>query len=147
MKFTYLLGLIFISFSCQEEDDHAFTEVPSLVASTFQLQFPEAKELEWQLKNNLYEVEFEVSKIEYKALFNQKGKLIKYKYDENFKSLPKNLQKILLENFDLKDIDDIETIREGKEIYYQFEIEQTFTEIEKIFDKNGKLKINQPYWD
>ncbi|HIB36715.1 hypothetical protein [Mesonia sp.] len=148
MKFIYLIFFFLLATSCQEEDDHAFTEVPALIASSFQLQFTNAKEIEWELlSENLYEAEFEISEVDHKALFNSKGKLLKYKYEEDFENLPKKLQHILLKNFDIKDIDELEIVKAGLQTYYQLEIDQSFTELEKVFNENGKLNTTQTFWD
>ena len=59
----------------------------------------------------------------------------------------KKIQKKLSDNFELHQLDKIEQIHINKKTYYQLEIEQSFTEVKKLFDENGNLINNIPVWD
>lgn len=147
MKLFYCLSIFLLLVSCKEEDDHAFTTVPSIVASTFQSNFQSTKALEWEMKNENFEAEFELASIEHSAVFNKKGELLKYKKEFSYSQLPKKIQKKLSDNFELHQLDKIEQIHINKKTYYQLEIEQSFTEVKKLFDENGNLINNIPVWD
>ena len=73
MKLFYFLSIYLLLIACKEEDDHSFTTVPSVVASTFQSNFQNTIGLEWEVAGKNFEAEFELASIEYKALFNKKG--------------------------------------------------------------------------
>ncbi|MDR6300459.1 PepSY-like domain-containing protein [Mesonia maritima] len=147
MKLFYFLSIYLLLIACKEEDDHSFTTVPSVVASTFQSNFQNTIGLEWEVVGKNFEAEFELASIEYKALFNKKGELLKYKKDCSYSQLPQNLKQILNENFELNQLDEIEQIHIRGRNYYQLEIEQSFTELKKLFNANGNLINTIPIWD
>lgn len=147
MKLFYFLSIYLLLIACKEEDDHSFTTVPSVVASTFQSNFQNTIGLEWEVVGKNFEAEFELASIEYKALFNKKGELLKYKKDFHYSKLPKHLQQILNENFELHQIDKIEQVHIKGKKYYQLEIAQSFTELKKLFNENGNLINTIPIWD
>ncbi|MBW2961708.1 hypothetical protein [Mesonia aestuariivivens] len=45
MKLFHFLSIPLLLVACKEEDDHSFATVPSIVASTFQSNFQNTKEL------------------------------------------------------------------------------------------------------
>lgn len=147
MKIIPFLSLFLLLASCKEEDDYAFTNIPSIVASTFQTTFPDAKELEWETVNENFEAEFELSSIDHKALLNGKGELLKYKKEINFTQLPLQIQHSILENYTREEVEDIELISYNQQIYFQLEIDQEFLDKEKIYNEKGQLTNSINYWD
>src|SRR5680860_320876 len=64
---TLSLGLT----SCGDDDgpdkDIAANQVPAVVRNSFQQQFPNAKDVDWELSGNEYETDFEIDGVEHKA--------------------------------------------------------------------------------
>ncbi|SHI31500.1 hypothetical protein SAMN04488096_10176 [Mesonia phycicola] len=145
------LSLITISLliltSCNQDDDYSSTDVPSIVASTFQTNFSNAKDLEWEMIGENYEADFEIDNIDHSAIINEQGELIKYKYDSQFINLPQPLQDSLTTNYNQNQIDDVETLKIESDTYYQLEIDQPSIDLEKVYNEDGSENETIIYWD
>jgi len=53
-KVAILAFFVLLFISCGQEDDYAFKNIPSVVASTFQTNYPHAKDLEWEKKTRKF---------------------------------------------------------------------------------------------
>ncbi len=67
-------------------------EVPEVCKANFDIHFKEAKNSEWQVKADIYEVLFYKDNVEYIAEFDRKGGLLKYKTNLNKALLPAMVQ-------------------------------------------------------
>lgn len=70
------LGVVTLS-ACSQEIPQS--EVPSVVLNTFNLEFENATDVEWDKKGSIYEVEFEIDNQDHEALVEETGTLAKYK--------------------------------------------------------------------
>ena len=61
--------------------------IPEVVKNQLQTQFPNAKNIDWEQKEEIYEAVFHIKDIEYIALISGTGELV-----ENKKNLPKTKQ-------------------------------------------------------
>ena len=88
MKAIYVLALALFMFSCNEAkddegmgDDDATVEttmsinVPQAVKDAFAATYPNATDIEWEMEDGKYEVEFEVEDNEMSVLYNADGTL------------------------------------------------------------------------
>lgn len=117
------------------------SQVPSIIVNNFQKQFPKAFDVEWELKGNLYQVEYEIGVLgsDHEAWYNQTGKLVKHKEEIGKKDLPQKVLSSINKSFSLYRIDDVKKITETNSVTYTLEL-KSFTEEWKVaYDKNGKL--------
>lgn len=117
------------------------SQVPSVIVNNFQKQFPKAFDVEWELKGNLYQVEYEIGALgsDHEAWYNQTGKLVKHKEEISKKDLPQKVLSSIDKSFSLYRIDDVKKITETNNVTYTLEL-NSFTEEWKVaYDNNGKL--------
>ena len=78
LLFTCVLILCTIS-SCSHK--LKISKVPEKVKSSFYQKFPDAKDVNWEKKNDMYEVEIEMGKKEAVVLFSADGTYIAQQFD------------------------------------------------------------------
>jgi len=140
-KLIFLAGSLFysvISFAQELRAD----EVPSVVLNTFKQKFPKAVDVEWELKNQLYNVEFEIGRIDHEAWISNTGSIVKHKWDIEANALPKEVSGSISRNYKGFRIDDAEKIEAGEKLLYKVELKTASREEDVVFDQNGKLVEN-----
>ncbi len=148
MKRIVLLGIFtaFFMTACAQ-DDSPNTEIPSVVLNTFESEFGNPVNTDWEAKGEDYEVEFEVDTIDHTALISNTGEVLKYKKDITEAELPEEIKTVLQREFSDKKFDDFEMVMIGNVKYYQFEIEGTLRDKDMIFTSTGEMASEVPYWD
>lgn len=145
-----IIGIAFCTLfmvACQNDDDQTAENVPAVVANTFQTQFTNVTDIEWEKTGADYEVEFEISNIDHKALINAEGMLVKHKYDVLLTELPQAIQTRIQEDYPNAQIDDSEVLEIDDAIYYQVEIDQNIIDLQKVYEANGEENSTVSYWD
>lgn len=115
------------------------SQVPSVIINSFKQGFPKASDVEWELKGGLYEVEFENGFVEYKARYNNSGKLTWLKHDIKPNELPAEVNAVIQKEFSGYRISDTEKIDEQGTVTYKMELKKMNEEWKVIFDSKGKL--------
>lgn len=119
------------------------SQVPSVIVNSFKSEFPKAKDIEWELKGDLYNVEFEIGwSVDYEAWFNASGKLIKYTMEVSKKDIPKAITDAIKKQYKGYRLDDAKKIIENGVETYKIEIENGNIELKLIYSKEGKLIKN-----
>lgn len=146
-KLSYLIALfISLSFiSC--DSDITTSQVPSIVQNTFKSKFMQAKNVEWEFINNIYEVSFEVDNVDHDALLDSTGNLLKYKYRIDGTAVPESLSTFLEQKYPKEKWDDAEYIVNGNTKYFQIELDGFFTDKKLVLDRNGKELSDITYWE
>lgn len=134
------------SISC-DNDDSPNVETPSVVLNTFQSEFPEAMDVEWEEINDEYEVEFEIENIDHTAILSSNGNLIKYKYDILLSELPEPVNNTINASYDLNEIDDTKILKIDGETYYQVEFEKNLMDDKVVFNATGEVNSEIEYLD
>lgn len=135
---TLIVALSFITVSAQ---DIPQSQVPAVVINSFQQKFPKAADMDWELKGDLYEVEFETGLLgtDHEAWFNKTGKMIKHKEDVSKRDLPKTVTAKLNQDFPGYRIDDVKKITEGQKVTYTLEAKKGLDEWKIAIDIQGKV--------
>ena len=77
-KAIQLLVVIMMTTGTIIAQDMRQSDVPSVVVNNFKKEFPKAKDVEWEMKGDVYNVEFEIGLFtDYKAWYEASGKIIK----------------------------------------------------------------------
>jgi hypothetical protein len=117
-------------------------EVPSLVLNAFQTKYPNAGQVDWELKGDVYKAEFEVGSREHDLWIDKSGKITKHKEDFPKSDLPQAItQKIESEFKDYK-IDDADKIEEGGKVTYEVDLDGTKDERKVFFTADGTVQEN-----
>lgn len=146
-KFLYLFTpLILLSFlGCDNEI--APSQVPSVVKNTFKQQFPHAEDVEWKNLNNDYEVDFELEDVDYTALLDNTGNLLKHKYERDKTTVPNRILSFLVREYPKDTWEDLEYVKDGNSEYFQLEIDGFINDKKLVVDSLGNVLTNVKYWN
>ncbi len=162
MYFSILLaGLLFV-FSCQAAPDlgvrpdasltneqieqkleafrasHAVDAMPNnAVDAKFRSQFAGAYDVDWETANDVYEVEFEISKVDYKAWYDANGKLLMLQQDIAPRQLPEAVKNAVKQKYSGFRTDDAERFYKGTEVLYEVSVEKGEQEYKAYFKEDG----------
>ena len=145
-KTVFLVLAIAMVFTACEDDDIRNADIPSVVLNGFTEQFSNATGVEWEKKADLYEVEFEIEKIDYEAILSSDGTIVKYKYDVSYEALPEAVQASITADYDKANIDEIELIQISETNYYQVEFDAEPNDNKIIFEESGQVTTEITTW-
>lgn len=111
-------------------------DVPAIIKSAFQKQYPDAKEVKWEKENGNYEAEFELKETEHSALFDTSGNIIESEVEISSDTLPANAKEYVSKNYSGQKIKEAAKITDAKgTVTYEAEIKGK----DLIFDSNGNF--------
>ncbi|HRP54273.1 MAG TPA: hypothetical protein PLI97_12310 [Fluviicola sp.] len=142
MKKKILIGIIACVglTSAVVAQDLLQSDVPSVVVNNFQKAFPKAFDVEWELKGELYEVDFETGvSIDHEAWYDKTGKLVKHKQEIAKTDLPKAVLNTLNTDFKGYRVEDAKKITEGSKVTYKLDLESTTSEWKVLLSSEGKV--------
>lgn len=133
-----ILGLSITNISAQ---DIRQSEVPSVILNHFQKSFPKAADIDWEIKGNYYEVEFETGFLgdDHKILYSRDGKLVRHEEEISKSNLPKTVLASIKRLFNGYRTDDIKKITEGGKVIYNVELKNYSQEWKVVFDAQGRI--------
>ncbi len=149
MKKTAFAMLFMAStlFACDNNsDDVNPDDVPAAVKETLLSSFPDAADIDWEQKGDDYEADFDVNKVDYSALFNASGSLIKHKQDIPESELPDAVRAAINTDYAAYRLDDIERLEEGQTMLYQVELDNNTKDEKLVYSADGQ-QAQQVYWD
>lgn len=122
------------------------SKVPSVVQNTLQSKFANAVDIEWEKKNNFYEAEFDIDKIDYKAHIDASGKLMICKMDMKVNELPAVVATAISNEHKGYEIDDADKLEKNGTTYYQVELDAKGKKDKQlVYTADGKLAQNITY--
>lgn len=143
-KAVQLMAIFLLGAGTILAQDIQVSEVPSVIANNFKKEFPKANDIEWEIKGEVYNVEFEIGRsMDYEAWYNASGKLVRYTQEISDKDLPKAITRAIKKQFKGYRVDDAKKIVENEVETYKVEIEKGKEEHDLMFSKNGKLIKNE----
>ena len=140
-----VLSLAMVFTAC-EENDIQNNDIPSVVLNAFTEKFSNATHVEWEKIGEEYEVEFDLEAIDYEAIIQADGTILKYKNDISFKALPEAIKETIIANYNKTKIDEVDEIHIGETIYYQVEFEAEPIDNKIIFEKSGQVTTEITTW-
>ncbi len=141
-----VVGLMSCSF-LPGDRDIAESEVPSVVRNAFSSEYPNAKDIDWEMKGEDYEVDFEVENVDHSVLLNSSGKIIMQKEDITREDLPEAVMAGINSEFANLKLDGAERVEKDGKTFYQVELDGTFRDKEVIFTADGKQDKSFSFWD
>ena len=114
-------------------------DVPAIVKTALQKQYPDAKGVKWEKGNGNYEAEFELKNIEHSILLNASGSILETEIEISIDQLPSNAKEYVSNNYSGKKIKEAAKNTNAKEtITYEADVDGK----DLIFDSNGNF-INE----
>ncbi|WBL26734.1 PepSY-like domain-containing protein [Zunongwangia sp. HGR-M22] len=140
-KQILILGAALTMVSSLQAQEIAQNKVPSVIVNEFNKSFPAARDVEWKLEANQYNVEFELDRDnDHELSYNKQGKLVKHKEDIAEKDLPNSVIEKIKSEFNGYSIDDLEKVNDNGKIYYHLDLEALFKEDWEItIDDKGSI--------
>lgn len=145
MKKLLLFATLLIAGTAVAQDIPA-SRVPAAVSKAFKTKFPKATAPDWEKKGADYEVEFNVSMADHKAIYSETGKLLRYKRDIRNADLPAAVKRTIETDYKGFRIDDADRLEIGGVTYYQVELDGKPSDQKLVFTKDGKVDGTQQYW-
>jgi len=112
-----------------------------VILNHFQKSFPKAADIDWEIKGNYYEVEFETGFLgdDHKILYSRDGKLVRHEEEISKSNLPKTVLASIKRSFNGYRTDDIKKITEGGKVIYNVELKSNSQEWKVVFDAQGRI--------
>ena len=138
ISLTVIALTAIVNFACAQ--DIAQAEVPAVIVNNFQQSYPNVKDAQWEKKNDLYEVEFEINKLETEISYDASGKVVSIERDVASGDLPANIKAAVTKAYPDSVLDDIEFINEGGKEWYEIEIDGKVLDKKVMFYTDGTEK-------
>jgi len=103
----------------------------------FQKDFPNSRDIDWEIASNIYEVEFEIGRTDYKAFYDKDANLLAYSLEIRESHLPAIVKNAVITKYPDSRIEDIKKIVQGTETMYKIEVEKGKMDWKVIFNSNG----------
>ena len=146
--FVVTLMLSAYSLASYAQKDVDISEVPTAVQDAFKTEFADATDVEWEMKDNQYEAEFEKQDdTDYHALFDASGKMISQKQEIEESALPTEVTTAIKNDYPDYEVDDAEKLTKDGETYYQVELEKFLRDEKKVYSASGELRDDVSYWN
>jgi len=112
-------------------------EIPSVVINAVMTKYPDAKDLDWEVKNGIYEAEFDLGKDDYEVWVNAEGTILKVEQEITNAQIPAAvLTKVKSDYKDFK-VDDAKRVEIGKAVYYEIELDGTLGDQTVVYSASG----------
>lgn len=127
--------------------DDDIAKAPKKVEKAFQKMYPGAKDVEWELKKDIYAVDFKIDGKDVEAYFNAEGTWLRSKEDVSASSVPAAVKKAVKEAYPDFRIEDYDLVKDARgNEFYSVEIEKESkdgdTELTVRVLANGKILPN-----
>lgn len=139
MKLSILVMLLSGFASVLIAQDIPQANVPSVVLNTFQSKFPNATDVDWELEEGVYKVEFKIGKRGHDLWIDKSGKIKKQKEDFPKSQLPAAISEKLKSDFSAYKIDDVDKIEQDGKVLYKVELDSPTGERDVWFNPDGSI--------
>lgn len=148
MKKLFLLSVIalFGTLNLTFAQKTPASKVPAAIVERFQQDFPAAEDIEWKMKGDFYEVEFEVGRPDkdHTIRYDVNASVLRHKAEISKRDLPDEIIRFLDTEYNSFRIKDAKRIIDGTTTIYTLEAKSPIDEWEMVFDAEGKLLSKVP---
>lgn len=125
--------------------DIAQKDVPSAIVNQFKKAYPNARDVEWEKKGDLYEVEFETGiDKDHEIYYNKSGEIVRHKEELMPAELPDAVKNTIAKSFADYHMDDIDKISADGKVVYVVELKSTSNKWEVTFSEKGDILRRKP---
>jgi Putative beta-lactamase-inhibitor-like, PepSY-like len=97
--------------------------IPAVVKTAFEKQYPQAKSVKWEKENGAYEAGFKVGKVDNSVLLDSKGSILETEVEIETTQLPAGILAYVTKNYAAKSVKGAAKIDSKKEgILYEVEV-------------------------
>jgi hypothetical protein len=114
-------------------------DVPVAAAQALKKQYPEATELSWEKKKELYRAKFKTGKTDHKVWLQPDGAVARHEYEIKKDQLPKAVTDAIAKDFSTYTIGDCEKNEEKNVATYKVELKSPQGKKNVTFLSDGKV--------
>jgi hypothetical protein len=120
MKKIFFLGLLTVGLmtGAYAQDEVKEKDVPAAIHSSFKSAFPNAKDVEWKLKDGKYKAKFEVNGLDHFAKYGADGKLLARGMKIRTSEIPNAVTTAIKETYAARMIDDVYRVDRNGAAFY-----------------------------
>ena len=139
MKKQVFLATAIAMFGFANAQDIPQSQVPSVILSSFNTNFPKAQDIEWEMEGTQYKVDFETGwSVDHEVWYSANGEMVKHKEDISPRELPESVNKTINTKYVNYSIDSPQRITEGQHVYYKVDFDSLLNQDwEVVMDANG----------
>jgi len=112
---------------------------PSNLQQKFHADFPNARDVDWEVANEIYEVEFEIRYRDFKVFYDKNGNLLMVVEEFRSWELPAVVKNAAEAKYPNSKFDDIAKIRRGTETLYKVEMGKRDVEVKLLIKSDGTV--------
>ncbi|WP_300664973.1 PepSY-like domain-containing protein [Fluviicola sp.] len=131
---TGFLGIAFVSCASTTIDQQ---EIPSVVINAVMTKYPDAKELDWEVKGGIYEAEFDLGKDDYEVWVNAEGTILKVEQEIKIAAIPSVVLNKVKADYKDGRLDEAKRIEIGKNVYYEIEVDLALGDQKVVYSAAG----------
>jgi len=139
MKITILLFMFALTAVSALAQDIDQKNVPAVVVNAFQLKYANANDVDWELRDGNYRVEFELNDKDHDLWLDHKGTVLKHRQELWESEIPLGMIETVRSKCKYFDLDDAVRNEEGSDIHYYINFEMNNKDCEFWMDEKGKL--------
>lgn len=139
MKQRLLLAVFLLFSVLTYAQDIPVSSVPAVVMNSFTKAFPNAVKVEWEMKGELYNAEFDVDRRDHEVWLNSNGAIVKHKQEIKSRELPAVVSANLKKNYKGFWVDDVDKYEVGKQFFYKIELKTLTQEKNVVLDSKGTI--------
>ncbi|GEQ85710.1 hypothetical protein ULMS_12180 [Patiriisocius marinistellae] len=129
LKFAVIALFATAALSAQ---DLMMEQVPDNLITSFNKAYPTATNVEWELEEMNYKVEFDFNSIENEIWYSKEGIIVKIEKELTKNQLPSAISDVVQSKYPKYNIDEIELTEENGNNTYELELEKWFAKDVKI---------------
>ncbi|WP_316820969.1 PepSY-like domain-containing protein [Pedobacter gandavensis] len=136
-KLLLAIGLLFSGLTYAQ--DIPAKDVPLEVRNSLKKAFPNATKVEWEMKGDLYNADFDIGRRDHEVWLDRKGAILKHKKEIRAKELPVAVSNVIKKNYAGYRIEDVDRFQEGKTVLYKVELKKIGEEKKIVLDSKGSV--------
>lgn len=122
------------------ESSHSSDVLPvQSVNNKFKSDFPQARDIDWEIASDIYQVEFEIGFVDYEAYYDKSGELLKYSFDCRRNALPALVINTVIAKYPDYNFEDMKKIVSGTVETYKIELEKRDIEVKLLLSSDGTI--------
>jgi hypothetical protein len=132
-----LAATALLSINVSFAQDLSPADVPSVVINSFNKSFPKSSKVEWELKGDNYNAEFDVNRRDHEVWISKTGAIVKHKKELKTSEIPAAVSDQIKRSYNGFRIDDVNRYEVNKKFYYKVELKKLNEERKVVFDQKG----------
>ncbi|MFC2115965.1 PepSY-like domain-containing protein [Bacteroidota bacterium] len=139
MRRTIFLTLLAVIAICTYAQDIEQKNVPAVLVNAFQLKFANTEDVDWELKEGVYLVDFELNDKDNTVWMDDKGNILKHKQELWESEVPGYVIATIRSKCEFFDLNDAERTEEGDKVVYYINFERGSKDCDFWLDGKGNL--------